>query len=93
MATHCHSCLENPRDGGAWWATIYGVAQSRTLKRLSSSSRILKPLWVEMDLRVQLGTVDKVLGRNLGVGINSASNYMRHLRSSLSLSVILVEPY
>ena len=34
------SCLENPRDGGAWWAAIYGVAQSQTqLKRLSSSSR------------------------------------------------------
>ena len=33
------SCLENPRDGGAWWAPIYGVAQSRTrLKWLSSSS-------------------------------------------------------
>ena len=33
------SCLENPRDGEAWWATVYGVAQSRTrLKRLSSSS-------------------------------------------------------
>ena len=33
------SCLENPRDGGAWWAAIYGVAQSRTrLKRLRSSS-------------------------------------------------------
>ena len=33
------SCLENPRDGGTWWAAIYGVAQSRTwLKRLSSSS-------------------------------------------------------
>ena len=33
------SCLENPRDGGAWWAALYGVAQSRTrLKRLSSSS-------------------------------------------------------
>ena len=33
------SCLENPRDGGAWWAAIYGIAQSRTrLKRLSSSS-------------------------------------------------------
>ena len=32
-------CLENPRDGGAWWAGVYGVAQSRTrLKRLSSSS-------------------------------------------------------
>ena len=35
--TQC-SCLENPRDGGAWWAAVYGVAQSRTrLKRLSSS--------------------------------------------------------
>ena len=33
------SCLENPRDGGAWLAAVYGVAQSRTrLKRLSSSS-------------------------------------------------------
>ena len=31
--------LENPRDGGTWWATVYGVAQSQTqLKRLSSSS-------------------------------------------------------
>ena len=34
------SCLENPRDRGAWWAAVYGVAQSRTrLKRLSSNSR------------------------------------------------------
>ena len=33
------SCLENSRDGGAWWAAVYGVAQSWTrLKRLSSSS-------------------------------------------------------
>ena len=33
------SCLENPRDEGAWWTAVYGVAQSRTrLKRLSSSS-------------------------------------------------------
>ena len=34
-----YSFLENSRDGGAWWAAVYGVAQSRTqLKRLSSSS-------------------------------------------------------
>ena len=34
-----YSCLENPRDGGAWWAAVYGVAQSRTwMKWLSSSS-------------------------------------------------------
>ena len=33
------SCLENPRDGGAWWAAVYGVAQSWTwLTRFSSSS-------------------------------------------------------
>ena len=33
------SCLENPRDGGAWWAAVSGVTQNRTrLKRLSSSS-------------------------------------------------------
>ena len=35
------SCLENPRDGAAWWAAVCGVAQSRTrLRRLSSSSAI-----------------------------------------------------
>ena len=34
-----YSCLENPRDRGAWWAAVCGVAQSRTrLKRLSSCS-------------------------------------------------------
>ena len=45
------SCLENPRDGGAWWAAVYGVAQSRTrLKRLSSSSLIssLLLLWISL---------------------------------------------
>ena len=34
-----YSCLENPRDGGAWWAAVYGVTQSGTrLKQLSSCS-------------------------------------------------------
>ena len=33
------SCLENPRDGGAWWAAVYGVAQSRT--RLKWLSRVM----------------------------------------------------
>ena len=36
------SCLENPRDGGAWWAAVYGVTQSQTwLKGLSNSSSSL----------------------------------------------------
>ena len=35
------SCLENPRDGRAWWAAIYGVTQGRArLKRLSGSSKM-----------------------------------------------------
>ena len=42
-----YSCLENPRDGGAWWAAVYGVTQSQTrLKQLSSSSKLLKMLIV-----------------------------------------------
>ena len=41
------SCLENPRDGGAWWAAVSGVAQSRTrLKQRSSSSSSTLILWV-----------------------------------------------
>ena len=40
------SCLENPRDEGAWWAAVYGVAQSRTrLKRLSSSMSYMSVTW------------------------------------------------
>ena len=42
------SCLENPRDGGAWWAAISGVAQSWTwLKRLSSSSYFFRSCHLE----------------------------------------------
>ena len=38
-----YSCLENPRDRGAWWAAISGVPQSRTrLRRLSSSSSSIR---------------------------------------------------
>ena len=42
------SCLENPRDGGAWWAAVYGVAQSwARLKRRSSSSSMGRTCAVE----------------------------------------------
>ena len=47
---HC-SCLENPKDGGAWWAAIYGVSQSRTqLKRLSSSSSSMSYLYYLLNI-------------------------------------------
>ena len=52
------SCLENPRDRGAWWAALYGVAQSRTgLKRLSSSrscSGSYLPGWEESHPQTEL---------------------------------------
>ena len=40
---HC-SCLENPRDRGAWWAAIYGVSQSQTQLKWLSSSSVCIPL-------------------------------------------------
>ena len=48
------SCLENPRDGGAWWAAVHGVAQSQTqLKRLSSSSSsVVKNLPAKQEMQV-----------------------------------------
>ena len=50
------SCLENPRDGGAWWAAVSGVAQSRTrLKWLSSSSSCVK-LYSECSWNILLCT-------------------------------------
>ena len=49
------SCLENPRDRGAWWASVYGVAQSRTwLKWLSSSSSSSSSSEVEWAFQVLL---------------------------------------
>ena len=49
------SCLENPRDGGAQWATVCGVTQSQTrLKRHSSSSRIIQTCVCQMHVPLLL---------------------------------------
>ena len=48
------SCLENPRDRGAWWAAIYGVAQSRTRLKWLSSSRSKQPASSRVELRLPL---------------------------------------
>ena len=58
--------MENPRDGGAWWAAIYGVAQSWTrLKRLSSSSMAES----EEEVKSLLMKV-KVESENVGLKLN-----------------------
>ena len=54
------SCLENPRDGGAWWAAFYGVTQSRTrLKWLSSSSSLASILNRRKNKDFKLSTIVK----------------------------------
>ena len=58
------SCLENPRDGGAWWPAVYGVAQSRTrLKRLSSNSDLILTyqlaVWLDLITPAQQGDKKK----------------------------------
>ena len=57
------SCLENPRDGRAWWAAVYGVAESWTwLKWLSSSSSKLLEIFSFFGILVQKWKFYKVLG-------------------------------
>ena len=88
------SCLENPRDSGAWWAAIYGVAQSQTrLKQLSSSNSSLglKPssptyspqkLWQTTPLSLQ--SMDKTSSTKSG------EKYMRSIDTSPCKSWYLV---
>ena len=57
------SCLENLRDGGAWWVAVYGVAQSRTrLKWLSSSS--------SMCMSCYICSLTKILGSSKSLKIS-----------------------
>ena len=60
------SCLENPRDRGAYWAAVYGVAQSRTqLKQLSSSS----------SSRMEAGNIPNELGVSC---VPKVRKYLKH---------------
>jgi len=73
------SCQENPRDGGAWWAAVYGVAQSRTqLKRLSSS-RVFE--------KVEL-TAAFMEGESAQISVPYSSQATREWLSHIVLSVL-----
>ena len=72
------SCLENPRDRGAWWAAVYGVTQSRTrLKRLSSSSSSSSNYLTE----VKLESFDMGLRHQYFVNFPADSNMPPSLRT------------
>ena len=77
-----YSCLENPRDGGAWWAAIYAVAQSRTrLKWLSSSSSklliALEISSVQSLSRVRLFATPWIAARQASLSITNSQSSMR----------------
>ena len=61
-----YSCLENPMDGGAWWATVHGVAKSRTQLSDFTFSRFLKKGNITNCLNkndpVKRGTLMKLVG-------------------------------
>ena len=72
------SCLENPRDGGAWWAAVYGVAQSRTRLKWLSSSRATNTFLKSLEF-VSFSPVPQLLLHHLQTGLVS-------LTTALSLS-------
>ena len=86
------SCLENPRDGAAWWAAGYGVAQSCIrLKRLSSSSS-MKKLTAAWEVDTQFSSVQSLICVRLfatpWIAARKASLSITNSRSSLRLMSI-----
>ena len=85
-----NSCLENPRDGEAWWAAIYAVAQNQTrLKRFSSSSSNEKNIKVfNKDMLQQgqdLGEVNEVGHKSIASAPVFTGNF-NFLRSTFYLN-------
>ena len=61
-----YSCLENPMDGGAWWAAVHGVAQSRIrLKQLSSRDLFKKIRDTKGTFHAKMGTIKARNGMDL----------------------------
>ena len=78
-------CLENPRDGRGWWATIYGVAQSRTwMKWLSSSgsSKCLCQYFPKFNLWFNVNYLQNLLSTNCdSVGMIGRGSEMLHIQA------------
>ena len=76
------SCLENPRDGGAWWADVYGVAQSRTrLTWLSSSLAAVKTsqfYWCSFLLHLKINHIPHYLVKEISFYIKQNALHSSH---------------
>ena len=96
------SCLENPRDVGAWWAAVSGVTQSRTrLKRLSSSSSLSSQMTAQKFRRrstvtgsgaaswrrLYLWQLEEVLGKSISLGAAACFYLLLAVKSILSEEV------
>ena len=62
------SCLENPRDGGAWWAAVYGIAQSRKWLKWLSIACLFSLLYLRSVLRKQPTRAGKQLITDFVIG-------------------------
>ena len=68
------SCLENPRDGEAWWAAVYGVSQSRTRQKRLSSCRSIRVWWFVFLTASQAMLVLLVLGSHFETNCTLSSS-------------------
>ena len=82
------SCLENPRDRGAWWASVYGIAQSWTrLKQLSSSSSNMNREFPDVQAGFRKGRETK-----LPTSVGSQKKQENSRKTSTSASLTMLKP-
>ena len=74
-----YSCLENPMDGGAWWAAVYGVAQSQTRLKRHSSSRAFHRLGYHTFLQIQEKGVETLREEGPPGGLAALAVFSRSL--------------
>ena len=88
------SCLENPRDRGAWWASVYGVAQSRTrLKRHSSSSSatweaLYRQVCPHFFPNTKLTQTSSQITSNFPKAVFPSSKHLQHLMCLSQLTLV-----
>ena len=86
-----YSCLENPMDRGAWWATVHGVAKSQTqLKQLSTHDRVSQPLIINLFLERDLCPTGSVSPENRNTPTACWVTRATHL-TSLGLYLLSLE--